>query len=79
MKTIAITIDETLLDRLEQVAAGRGGGAANRSKLIRDAVAEYVRRLERAAADEREAAIVDRHRARLARQATAALRAQAKP
>lgn len=79
MKTIAITIDETLLDRLDRLTRRRSPGAGNRSKLIRDAVGDYLTRLERAAEDEREAAIVDRHRARLARQATAALRAQAKP
>jgi metal-responsive CopG/Arc/MetJ family transcriptional regulator len=53
--------------------------ARNRSQLIRDAVKDYVSRLERADDEEREASIVRRHRARLARQASAAVRTQAKP
>jgi metal-responsive CopG/Arc/MetJ family transcriptional regulator len=74
MKTIAITIDDLILQRLEKVA-----GSTNRSKLIRDAVEHYLARLERAAAEEHEAAILRRHRGRLARQAAAAVRVQAKP
>ena len=54
-------------------------GAANRSQVIRQAVQEYVSRLERATEDEREDAIVRRHRDRLARQARALGREQARP
>lgn len=73
MKTIAISIDEDTLARVDRVA-GR-----NRSRLLREAVREYVARLERVAGDAREAEIVRRHRGRLARQAGALVRAQAKP
>jgi metal-responsive CopG/Arc/MetJ family transcriptional regulator len=73
MKTIAITIEEDVLDRLDRL----GGG--NRSKVIRDAVRDYLARVERSAAEAREAVIVRRHRGRLARQAAAAVGAQAKP
>lgn len=73
MKTIAISIDEETLARVDRVAGH------NRSKLLREAVREHVTRLERLAEDEREAAIVRRHRGRLARQAAALVRAQAKP
>jgi metal-responsive CopG/Arc/MetJ family transcriptional regulator len=76
MQTIAITIDDATLDRLERLS-GREG-ARNRSRLIREAVREYLERLERARDDEREAAILRRHRRRLAREASAAVRAQAK-
>jgi metal-responsive CopG/Arc/MetJ family transcriptional regulator len=76
MQTIAITIDDATLDRLERLS-GREGGR-NRSRLIREAVREYLERLERARDDEREAAILRRHRRRLAREASAAVRAQAK-
>ena len=78
MKTIAITIDERTLERLERLGRQEGRSGRNRSKLIRDAVSDYLARLERASDDEREAAIVRRHRARLARQAAAAVKAQAK-
>lgn len=73
MKTIAITIDETVLARIDRVASG------NRSKVIRDAVDDYLARLERSVAEAAEAVVLRRHRARLARQAAAAVRIQAKP
>jgi len=72
-------MDETTLEHVDRMV-GRGGRAArNRSQLIRQAVHEYVSRLDRLAEDEREAAIVHRHRGRLARQASALVREQAKP
>jgi metal-responsive CopG/Arc/MetJ family transcriptional regulator len=72
MKTIAITIDPDTLARVDRL------GRRNRSRIIREAVREYVTRLERLADDERESAIVRKHRGRLARQAAALVRAQAK-
>lgn len=79
MKTIAITIDEATLEHVDRLV-GRGGRASgNRSQLIRQAVHDYVSRLERVADDAREAAIVRRHRGRLTRQASALVREQAKP
>lgn len=78
MKTIAITIDENVLARVDRLT-GRGARArGNRSQLIRRAVEEYLSRLEQGAEDERERAIVHRHRSRLARQARSLVRAQAK-
>jgi metal-responsive CopG/Arc/MetJ family transcriptional regulator len=79
VKTIAITIDEDVLERLDRLARRSGEARMNRSRLIRQAVREHVLRLERQAEDEREAAIVRRHRGRLARQARALIREQAKP
>jgi metal-responsive CopG/Arc/MetJ family transcriptional regulator len=72
MKTIAITIDPDTLARVDRL------GRRNRSRIIREAVREYVTRVERLADDERESAIVRKHRGRLARQAAALVRAQAK-
>jgi metal-responsive CopG/Arc/MetJ family transcriptional regulator len=77
MKTIAITIDDDTLQRLDRVS-GSGAGA-NRSRIIRDAVKDYLGRLERAVDDERETAILRRHRGRLARQAAVAVKAQGRP
>jgi len=79
MKTIAITIDEKMLAHVDRMVGRGGDGARNRSQLIRQAVHEYVSRLDRLAGDEREAAVVRRHRGRLARQATALVRQQATP
>ncbi len=79
MKTIAITIDEDVLDRLDRVASGRGQARTNRSRLIRDAVREYVSRLERLTEEDREGAIVRRHRKRLSLQARALVHDQARP
>lgn len=74
MKTIAITIDDDTLERVDRVGGGR-----NRSRVIREAVREYVARLERLAEEERDTAVIHRHRARLARQARALVLAQARP
>ena len=73
MRTIAITIEDDVLERVDRLAS------KNRSKAIRQAVREYVGRLEQEAQDAREGAIVRRHRSRLARQARALVREQAKP
>ena len=73
MKTIAITIEDDVLARVDRLA-GR-----NRSRLIRQAVAEHISRLEQEAEDAREAAIVRRHRTRLGRQARALVATQAEP
>ena len=80
MKTIAITIEEETLRRVDRVAAARRtGSTANRSLVIRAAVREYLARIERTAEDERERAILKRHARRLSRQAAALVKEQAKP
>ena len=72
MKTIAITIDERLLARMDRL----GGG--NRSLVVREAVAQYVTRREREATEAEEDAVLRRHRRRLSREAAALVRGQAK-
>jgi metal-responsive CopG/Arc/MetJ family transcriptional regulator len=79
MRTIAITIDDDLLARLDRLASGAGQGAPNRSRLVREALHDYLTRIEQLAEQEREAAVVHRHRDRLARQAKALVYEQAKP
>lgn len=79
MKTIAITIDEDTLDHVDRMAGRkRAGESTNRSKIIRTAVREYLARLERAAEEERERGILKRHARRLAREAAALVKTQAK-
>ena len=79
MITIAITIDEDMLTRVDRLAQRTGLARKNRSRVIRLALEDYVSRVERLARDQREAAIIHRHRGRLARQAGALVREQAKP
>ena len=78
MKTIAITIEESALERLEQLRRKAGGKRRNRSELIRRAVEEYIARLEREAEEERERAIIHRNYKRLRREAAALVKEQAK-
>ena len=79
MKTIAITIDEDTLRRVDRLAPRRGSAGTNRSRLIRQAVQEYVARVERQLAEEQESVILRRHRAALGRQTKALIAEQAKP
>jgi metal-responsive CopG/Arc/MetJ family transcriptional regulator len=72
MKTIAITIDDDTLARVDRLGTG------SRSKLVREAVRAYVTQLEQQAQEEREHAIVQRHRRRLAQEARALVRTQAR-
>jgi metal-responsive CopG/Arc/MetJ family transcriptional regulator len=72
MKTIAITIDEALLDRVDRLAGG------NRSLVVREAVAQYVTRCEREASEADEDKAIRRHRLRLSRETAALVRAQAR-
>ncbi len=78
MKTIAITIDEDILIRIDKLA-GNGDGGGNRSKVIREAVREYLSRVEQVAEEGREGEIFRRHRTQLRRQAVALVKEQAKP
>jgi len=79
MKTIAITIEEDILDRIDRLASRHNSTRINRSRVIRIAIREYVNRVENLAEDEREGALIRRHRTHLAKQATALVREQAKP
>ncbi len=78
MKTIAITIEDTTLERVNRLAASGAGGSRNRSKIIRLAVDEYLTRLERAAREAREREALRRHAKRLARETAALVKEQAK-
>jgi len=78
MKTIAITIDDHMLQRIDHIVIGNGVTRRNRSQIIRQAIQEYLERMERLVEEEREREIFQRHRQRLARQATALVKEQAK-
>lgn len=78
MKTIAITIDDSTLGRLDRAARG-DGGPRRRSRLVRRAVVEFLDRQGRIREESEEAVVVRRHAAKLRRQAAALIRDQAKP
>ena len=79
MKTIAMTIDEPTLQRIDRLMANNSLPWKSRSEVIRHAVQQFVARLERAAEEEREREIFHRQRGRLNRQAAALIKEQAKP
>jgi len=79
MKTIAMTIDEPTLDRIDRLMSSNSVPWKSRSEVIRHAVQQFVTRLERATEEEREREIFQRHGARLNRQAAALIKEQAKP
>lgn len=77
MKTIAVTIDEPTLERMDRIVSAKK--KANRSALIRLAIQDYVTRLERIVEEEHERNVFKRHRKRLEHQAAALVKEQAKP
>jgi len=78
MKTIAITIDDDILDRIDHLME-RLPERTNRSKIIREAVREYLVRVERTREEEREREIFRKNRKLLERQAEVLVKEQAKP
>ena len=79
MKTIAISIDEHILERIDRMVAERPESPRNRSSLFRQAVWEYIERLEQEAEEAKEREIFRKHRRRLHRQAASLVKEQAKP
>ena len=78
MKTIAITIDEPTLKRLDRVMADKSTAWKTRSEIIRKAVQQFIAQLDRTTEEEREREIFRRHSSRINRQAAALIRDQAK-
>ena len=78
MKTIAVTIDEPTLTRIDRLTASGTLPWKSRSEVFRQAVQQFINRLERTAEEEREREIFHRHRARLTRQGAALIKEQAK-
>src|SRR6266581_2487804 len=77
MKTIAMTIDEPTLKRIDRLMASQAVPWKSRSEVIRHAVQQFITDLERANEEEREREIFRRHGARLNRQAAALIKEQA--
>jgi metal-responsive CopG/Arc/MetJ family transcriptional regulator len=79
MKTIAISIEDETLDRMDRLTAMKVKRFSNRSKMIQEAMREYLSRIEQIEEEAREREILRRHRGRLARQADALVKEQSKP
>jgi metal-responsive CopG/Arc/MetJ family transcriptional regulator len=91
MKTIAISIDEATLTGLDRLArsaeepgrstrrSGRRGEGGNRSRIVRQALKEFLQRRESLQRDEREKRIYAKHRRLVTRQAEALVGEQAEP
>jgi metal-responsive CopG/Arc/MetJ family transcriptional regulator len=79
MKTIAITIAEDMLIRIDAVAIKDGQATANRSRFIREAIGDHLARIEKAREEEREREILKRNRHKLRQQALALIKEQAEP
>jgi metal-responsive CopG/Arc/MetJ family transcriptional regulator len=75
MKTIAITIDEPTLRRIDELAKQRG---MNRSEVVREAAQEYIAEKEAESEEERERKIFRRYKNKLKKQTGALIKEQAK-
>ena len=78
MKTIAITIDEPTLERIDRLMADENVLFRSRSEAIRQAIQEFIARVERLAQEEREREIFRRHSKEISRQVLALVKEQAK-
>jgi metal-responsive CopG/Arc/MetJ family transcriptional regulator len=78
MKTIAITIDEPTLKRVDRLASDTQFHFRNRSEIIRKAVEQFVKQVEREAEEQRETEIFRRHKSQINRQAVALIKEQAR-
>lgn len=78
MKTIAVSIDEATLKRLDELT-GPQPRRRNRSALVRIALRGFVEREQKRQVEAQEAEIFRKHRKRLARQARALVARQARP
>ena len=91
MKTIAISIDEATLTGLDRLAgsaertgrsrsgSGRREEGGNRSRIVRQAIQEFLQRREGLQRDEREKKVYAKHRRLVTRQAEALVGEQAEP
>jgi Arc/MetJ-type ribon-helix-helix transcriptional regulator len=79
MKTIAVTIDEDTLSYIDHLLAPPAGPWKNRSELVRQALHQFLREVERGRQEAHETAVFREHRERLAAQARALISEQAEP
>jgi len=78
MKTIAITVEEEMLTRIDELATS-SGRFSSRSALVRDALADYLARERRLVEEERERGLLRKHKRSLDRELEALVEEQARP
>lgn len=78
MKTIAVTIDEETLARIDELTAS-SDRFASRSALVRDALAAYVARERRLGEEKRERRVLRKHKQSLNRELEVLIEEQARP
>lgn len=78
MKTIAITIAEDTVDRVDKLVNQPESSWGSRSEFVRQALQAYLADLEKRRQEEKEREIFRRYRQRLHRQAAALIQEQAK-
>ena len=76
MKTIAVTIDEETLDRVDELVS-IPDRYSSRSALVRDALSRYVAREQRLLEEDRERRIIRRHKETLGEELAALVAEQA--
>jgi len=79
VKTIAITIDEATLYRIDRLVGDRRLQIRNRSQAVRLALQEFIQRLEQPQEEDRERKIIRKHASLLRRQAIALVKEQVRP
>jgi len=77
MKTIAVTLDETTLNLLDELASS-SPRHRNRSALVRIAVREFIEREQQRKSGAQEYEVLHKHKKLLARQARALIAEQAR-
>lgn len=78
MKTIAITIAEDTVDRVDKLVNQQESSWGSRSEFVRQALRDYLAGLEKRHQEEKEREIFRRYRQRLNRQAAALIQEQAR-
>ncbi|HEY2382875.1 MAG TPA: hypothetical protein VGK48_16995 [Terriglobia bacterium] len=72
-------MDESLIHRVDRLLSSKGAAKTNRLRIVREAVMDYLSRVEREAEQEREKNIFRKNREKLAKQTAALVKEQAKP
>jgi Arc/MetJ-type ribon-helix-helix transcriptional regulator len=79
VKTIAVTIEEDTLTCVDRLLEDPAGPWKNRSELVRQALQEFLREVERSRQEAHETVVFRQHREHLAAQARALVAEQAEP
>ena len=79
MRTITITLEESMLRQLDSIAGEQATGTRNRSRIVRQALTDFIARRDRAAREAAEWARWAPHIDQINRQAAELVADQAEP